>query len=98
MNKDPQQDPSMADHVIVDLSDQQESMKNSKEQLSLFKEIKRYVEKGDKEAAIGSLNNIINLPGLESWRYNEAFHFLNKLFAFSEKYFELYGIRFESRN
>jgi hypothetical protein len=99
MKKVPQPDPSMIDYFFVDVStEQRESMKNSKEQLSLFKEIKRYVEKGDRDAAIGSLKNIINRPGLESWQYNEAFNFLNKLFAFSEKYFELYGIRFESRN
>ena len=92
MNKVPHKDPTQADHFFVELSTgQRESMKNSKEQLSLFKEIKRYVERGDKDAAISSLKNIIDRPGLESWQYNEAFNFLNKLFAFSEKHFELYG-------
>lgn len=95
MNEVPLRNPATPGDLFVGLSPEQVvSRKNNKEQLSLFREVKRYVEKGDKDAAISSLSTIIRLPGLESWRYNEAYHFLNKLFAFSEKYFELYGSRY----
>ncbi|MEO6546642.1 MAG: hypothetical protein ABIN94_01530 [Ferruginibacter sp.] len=46
---------------------------------SLFKEVKKSVEKGRKNKAISILTEIINMPGLESRQYLQAYHFLNEL-------------------
>lgn len=97
--KVPQKNPSTGDCFFENQSrDEWKSMEDKTWQMSLFKETQRYVERGDGDAAIRSLTNIINLPGLESWQYEQAYHFLNKLFAFSERYFDLYGVQFEIRN
>lgn len=45
----------------------------------LFKEAKKYIDKGYKNTAIESLKEIISLPQLESRQYLQAYHCLQKL-------------------
>ncbi|MEO6000897.1 MAG: hypothetical protein ABIN89_28890 [Chitinophagaceae bacterium] len=59
---------------------------------TLFKEVKRNVDKAKNEDAIKILNNITAIPGLESRQYLQAYHFLNNLAAVPEHNVRLYGI------
>ena len=72
-----------------------DDMTNHDEPWGLFKETRKNVDKADTNAAIRSLTEIINMPGLDSKLYLQAYYFLNKLVAFSEKYFDLYGVKYE---
>lgn len=46
---------------------------------ALFKEVKKNLDKDDISKAIDILRKIIDLPGLESRQYLQAYHFLNEL-------------------
>lgn len=46
---------------------------------TIFKAVKEHVDNGDEANAVELLKKIINLPGLESRHYLQAFHFLNQL-------------------
>lgn len=46
---------------------------------NLFKQVKKNIDKNDNDSAVDVLNEIINMPGLESRQYLQAYHFLNEL-------------------
>lgn len=55
------------------------SMESKEVPWNLFKEVKNNIDSGEKDIAVDLLNEIINMPGLESRHYLQAYHFLNEL-------------------
>ena len=48
---------------------------------NLFKQVKKNIDSGKKDIAVDLLNKIINMPGLESRQYLQAYYFINELQA-----------------
>ena len=59
---------------------------------SLFKEAKQSIDKGEKDAAIRTLNGVLAVPGLESRHYLQAHYFLSMLGNAPQKEIQLYGV------
>ena len=59
---------------------------------SLFKKVKKSLDKGDKQEAVNTLKEIIDMPGLESRQYLQAYHFLNGIQEFDEREIQLFGV------
>jgi len=59
---------------------------------TLFRKVKELDEEGEDLSAIGTLREIIALPGLESRQYLQAFYFLRRLYAVAENDKKLYGV------
>lgn len=55
------------------------SLESSEIPWNLFKQVKKNIDNLDKDSAVDLLNEIINMPGLESRQYLQAYHFLNEL-------------------
>ncbi|MEO6819003.1 MAG: hypothetical protein ABI204_04710 [Ginsengibacter sp.] len=62
---------------------------------NLFKEVKKYIDSDDKAAAVNTLNEIINIPGLESRQYLQAYHFLNELHGSANMDTNIFGVVLE---
>ncbi|MGC4103991.1 hypothetical protein [Ferruginibacter sp.] len=58
---------------------------------TLFKEVKKNVDKKNKAAAIKILKDILNIAGLETRQYLQAFYFLNQLQALPEGTVKILG-------
>ena len=62
---------------------------------NLFKAVHKSIETEDKETAIDMLHEIINMPGLESRQYLQAWHFLNGLEEPAEADTKIFGVVLE---
>jgi hypothetical protein len=85
--------PPMHDLLFYDLPIQQQAANsNDEEPCSLRGDTKKYINNGNTEDAIKTLNRIVAMPGLNSRQYLQAHHLLNELVNYSEEYMKLYGI------
>ena len=65
---------------------------SNEEPWNLFKEVQKSLAENDKEAAIATLEKIINIPGLESRQYLQAYFFLNQLQQVKEEDLKIFGV------
>lgn len=65
---------------------------SNEEPWTLFKEVQKSLDGNKKEEAIATLKGIINMPGLESRQYLQAYFFLNQLQQTKEGDLKIFGV------